>query len=288
MPDIVLGCESVDWTRPWLAGVRDWGEQWRCWAHTHRNSGGAPVEGRCAAALNAISAQRAEALPVSFVPQAALPAGESYEAFVCRTHSVPTRDNLHDGFNGLMWQRWPHTKARLNALQAAEIARDGVRATRGPVRDALTLLDENGALLLAPPVLWRALQAHDWQDLFITHRAVWAQARLLLLGHALLEQLVNPRKNVTAHVLILPSMPPWVPPHSTMESTDFMAWDPWDRCLAERLDATVLAQKPFTPLPVLGVPGWWSANEVPAFYDDPQVFRPTRRPKGRTPGGVTT
>ena len=34
-----------------------------------------------------------------------------------------------------------------------------------------------------------------------------------------------------------------------------------------------LALKPFLPLPVLGVPGWWPANELPGFYDDRAVFR---------------
>ena len=34
--------------------------------------------------------------------------------------------------------------------------------------------------------------------------------------------------------------------------------------------------KPFLPLPVLGVPGWWPANENPGFYDDADVFRPAR------------
>ena len=28
-----------------------------------------------------------------------------------------------------------------------------------------------------------------------------------------------------------------------------------------------------TPLPVLGVPGWWPDNEVPEFYADTTVFR---------------
>ncbi len=35
-----------------------------------------------------------------------------------------------------------------------------------------------------------------------------------------------------------------------------------------------LAAKPFTPLPVLGVPGWWPANDATGFYDDAAVFRP--------------
>ena len=37
-----------------------------------------------------------------------------------------------------------------------------------------------------------------------------------------------------------------------------------------------LAAKPFAVLPVLGVPGWWGANETAAFYADPAVFRPAR------------
>ncbi|MCS4509612.1 DUF3025 domain-containing protein [Xylophilus ampelinus] len=32
----------------------------------------------------------------------------------------------------------------------------------------------------------------------------------------------------------------------------------------------------FVPPPVVGVPGCWPANEAPASYDDPRVFRPAR------------
>ncbi|HBZ06685.1 MAG TPA: DUF3025 domain-containing protein, partial [Massilia sp.] len=31
----------------------------------------------------------------------------------------------------------------------------------------------------------------------------------------------------------------------------------------------------FTPLPVLGVPGWWPEQDA-AFYADTSVFRPKR------------
>jgi len=40
-----------------------------------------------------------------------------------------------------------------------------------------------------------------------------------------------------------------------------------------------LAGKPFTPLPVLGVPGWWAGNENFSFYDDSLVFRPRKTPE---------
>ena len=211
-----------------------------------------------ASALTAIRSAPANAdSDLRFVPQSALPAGQAYEAYIHRSRQVPTRDKLHDFFNGLVWLALPALKRRLNALQAAEIALRGVGAVRGRVRDALTLFDESGALLQAPPALLAALQARDWPALFITHRAAWADANLTIIGHALLEKLSTaPRKALTAHVLLA---------------------DP----LA--LDAAGWAAKPFAPLPVLGVPGWWPANELPNFYDDPAIFRPLRIQAGKNP-----
>ena len=88
-----------------------------------------------------------------------------------------------------------------------------------------------------------------------------------LVGHALLEKLVAPYKSITAHVYAVP-----VP---MALGDDLTRWDGW---MASRLDASELAGKPFTPLPVLGVPGWWAANEGPACYADASVFRPLRPP----------
>jgi hypothetical protein len=34
--------------------------------------------------------------------------------------------------------------------------------------------------------------------------------------------------------------------------------------------------KAFSPLPVLGVPGWWAENEQESFYDNRTYFRPGR------------
>lgn len=197
-----------------------------------------------------------------FVPAASAPPGEPYEAFIARTGTIPTRNNLHDFFNGLAWLRFPQTKRRLNELQAAEIARRGVGATRGALRDALTLFDESGAVLDAPPVLWEALLARDWQRLFVTERAQWSQARLLVFGHALLEKLVSPLKTATAHVLL------------AQGAIKSIAND--DAAMTAALDPPHLATKPFTPLPVLGVPGWWPQNENFRFYDDSDAFRPRR------------
>jgi hypothetical protein len=239
---------ALDWSRPWLTDL----------APAGLAVDDAVVRGvGVADALNT-----AQPAPVCFVPQAALPEGEAYERFIRQTGQVPTRDNLHDLFNGLVWQRFPQSKTVLNRLHCAEISAHGVGAVRGPVRDAATLFDENGAVLLAPDGVWDALLARDWERLFVTLRSEWLQARLVLFGHALMEQLVYPRKNITAHVFI--------EQFAINDDVDL------DARLARCLSADRLRQKPFTPLPVLGVPGWWSANQDPGFYADPQVFRPRR------------
>jgi hypothetical protein len=201
------------------------------------------------------------------VPQTMLPDGEAYEAFINRTHTVPTRNNAHDFFNGLCWIRFPQTTQQLNRLQAQAIQKQGVTAKRGALRDALTLFDENAALLCAPEVLWRALRAQEWQALFVTNREAWKEAHLTLFGHALLEKLMKPYKGITAHVLCMP-----VP--LGIQTAGDAALDSW---LSQQIHAHEMQHKPFLPLPVLGVPGWWPPNEVAGFYEDQQVFRPQKK-----------
>ena len=237
-----------DWSAPWLRPFATPGQSvaaaWRS---------GIPLQ----KALN-----HSQTSPVRFVPQSHLPPGDSYERYIFNSGQCPTRDNLHDFFNGLCWMRFPETKRRLNQLQAAEIAKSGVATLRGPVRDALTVFDENAAFLLAPQPLWDALLERDWRQLFVELRPLWQDAQLILFGHALLEKLVYPRKQVTAHVYLAQ------PAIKSIAELDFR--------IASDLGAEKLAGKPFTPLPVLGVPGWWPENEDFSFYDDAAVFRPRR------------
>jgi len=235
----------IDWDAPWL---EPWSVRGRALAG--RLCDGVPV----CQALNADAAA-----PVRFVSQALLPPGMAYEQFIFDTGQVPTRENLHDFFNGLVWLHLPQAKRRMNQLQAQAIAAQGVGAVRGPLRDALTLFDENGALLDAPAPLWQALHARDWQRLFVDLRPLWVHARLLLVGHALMEKLVFPRKGITAHVYQAPLA------IETIAQTD--AW------LAAELQPGRWAQKPFVPLPLMGIPGWCHGNDAVSFYDDLSVFR---------------
>jgi hypothetical protein len=254
----LAGWPAPDWTQPW---------------HVPFARDGAAVRAACDAgvplpqALTQAMAQRIGPGGPRFVAQSGLPEGMAYEQFIFETGQVPTREGLHDFFNGLCWMRFPATKRLLNRLQSAEIRASGVGQVRGPVRDAITLFDENAVLLQAPEPLWQALRSREWTRLFVGLRPLWAQARLLLFGHALQEKLVVPYKSITGHV--------YREPVPLALGDDLAAWDAW---LAARLDAAELATKPFTPLPVLGVPGWWPANDDPGFYADAGVFRPPRPP----------
>jgi hypothetical protein len=202
--------------------------------------------------------------PVQFVgPDDA--GATAYEAHIHATGRVPTRDNLHDRFNALMWLAFPLTKAALNARQADAIARDGLGGRRGPVRDAATLIDESGLIVVsADPRVFEALAAHDWRRLLIDGRARWGGAIVALaFGHALLEKLAGPFKAITAAVV------PVARPPGSRAGIDAAA--------AQFVHRADLAPRLLAHLPVLGIPGWWPANEDPRFYDDPAVFRPPRR-----------
>lgn len=239
------GLEAIDWAAPWL----------KPWCALGQRAAMDVERGRAVAdALNA------EALaPVQFVPQSDLPAGRAYEQFIFDTGRVPTRDGLHDFFNGLCWMLFPQTKGKLNQLQATQIAESGIQPVRGPARDALTVFDENAAFFVGPDAVWDALVRKDWATLFGPLRPAWAEVQLVLFGHALLEKLVYPRKPVTAHVF-----------RAYVATNSIADLDIW---VANDLSADKLATKPFAHLPVLGVPGWWSGNAEPDFYNDPGVFR---------------
>jgi len=246
-PASSLSVPDINWDAPWLADWRAVGEPIACQVA----AGTTQLE-----ALNAVGFA-----PVRFVPQADLPEGQTYEDFIFAAGQVPTREGLHDFFNALCWMHFPQAKKRLNQLQSREIARAGVGQVRGPVRDAATVFDENALLIQTSDAVWSALTEHRWADAFLGLRSEWALTCLWAFGHAALEKAVQPYKSITVHL--------WRVPQGVAHA-DLDAW------LAQDLTPEKLARKPFSPLPMLGVPGWWLANEDPAFYADASVFRPQR------------
>jgi hypothetical protein len=252
----VSSISDQQWQAPWWQPWRKLGQQ----VTVRVQAGEAVYE-----ALNACAVASA----MRFVPQSALPEGAAYETFIFETKTVPTRDNLHDFFNGLAWLRFPRIKARLNALQYGEISEHGVQPLRGAMRDALTLFDENAAFLCADlhaPVI-AALRERDWHAAFQTHRALLEVHPPVLFGHALLEKLVDPYKSVTAHVF---------PAQGATDSIAFGDLSKLDATVAAQLSPAALLPKPFVPMQVLGVPLWWAANESADFYTDSTVFRAPR------------
>jgi len=279
---------TIDWQAPWFAPLAALGQP----------VSAAVVSGHSVAQALNQAAQRLGRTDLCFVPQSELPKGQAYEAFIHAHQRIPTRDNLHDFFNGLCWLRFGRSKRRLNQLQAQDIARQGVAQQRGALRDALTVFDENAVLLQAPDGLWQALGARDWQNLFVRQRHLWAQARVEVFGHALLEKLVQPYVAITGHAWrVAPAPTPIAPmagpnahavsaPMHTNANTQMQmqmqmqgaanADAELDACLCDSLKEDLLQRKAFAPLPVLGVPGWWNANEVEGFYGQTQVFRAPR------------
>lgn len=262
---------QIDWSRPWYDAVRP------AWLEVARlGLGGDDFIDAFNRNATALGLRNGVGLPLRFVPQSALPEGTAYEEFIGATGQVPTRDNLHDFFNGLVWQTFPLIKRQLNALQAAQIAQAGIGKSRGPARDAATIFDENAALLVVREgnggrVLVDELRAHGWLSALHDKRAVFeSDVRIWLFGHALMEKLVAPRKAITAHTRVI------------FAGDDMLALGPgeqraWlDAHVADELAREGLTTAAFTPLPVLGVPGWWPGQDRD-FYLDTTVFRPKRQ-----------
>lgn len=256
---------QIDWTRPWLAHVREVGEAIAHapdWRHelNHRASAKPILNHR--------------QLPIHFVPQSELQPNIAYETFISNTGCVPTRDNLHDFFNALVWLTFPQIKVQLNALQALEIERVATEAgatPRGKLRDAATIFDENAALVITlDHDLVHALRAHKWQDVFVRRRSNFMQSwNVLLFGHALMEKLVSPYKAITGHA--------WV----VALDVSFERMSLSEQC--ELIDVLVAGQltgglstADFSPLPVLGVPQWWP-DQGDSFYQDASIFRDKRQ-----------
>ena len=209
-------------------------------------------------ALNRLAAEnriRTESgKPVRFVAPGTKDA--YYEVKVYRTGEVETRpDNLHDFFNALIWLAFPRSKARINAMHAAEIPREGGK--RGRLRDLLTVFDEGGVVVECEDRgLLGLLEEMRWKELFWEQREKVRKAmRMTVFGHAALEKAAEPWPGIACKALVV-------------------------RCGAE-LDGAVHAwlgalepgasPRDLTPVPVFGYPGWIAQDA--SFYDDTRYFR---------------
>jgi hypothetical protein len=184
-----------------------------------------------------------------------------YELQVFETGCVATRpDSRHDLFNALAWLAFPRTKARLNAMHAAEMPKE--RGRRGRLRDLLTLLDEGGVIVqCSDERLMEMVRAFRWKELFWHNRArVLDSMRFAVLGHGVLEKALEPWPGIVCKAL--PVEPEGDP----------------DARAAALLAALPADATPRTlpVVPIYGYPGWHPENGRPEFYNDTRYFRPCR------------
>jgi hypothetical protein len=222
------------------------------------------------------------ALSVQFVENDLLAAdGRYYEAFIYHTQQVPTRHpNWHDLFGALIWCLFPQTKKLLNQLHIQEIEQFG-SVNRSLLRNKLTLLDECGVLILYHaeqlPVV-EALRQHQWLQAFVTHRHLWqGQAEqpaigAMMFGHANYEMATRPFIGLTGKMLAI-AVPDDFFNQPLRQRVDFI-----DTALSKQIANEDLLRSAgqLTPLPLLGVPGWFCANAQPEFYQNEAYFRPKR------------
>lgn len=212
--------------------------------------------------------------PICFVAQDDLPPNTAYETFIAQTAQIPTRDNFHDLLGGVIWLNYPKTKAVFNALHQQDIEQHGITAQRTPLRNWLTVFDENGGIVVScDNKLLQALQQFDWHTALWQRQAQWASdTAFFAFGHALLEKLITPRLPITGHCLLL------------HVDSDFFGLNIQQQ--RETLDNWLstffwrqhndLTAKMFQPLPILGIPQYCDGQNV-EFYQNKTVFRDKRK-----------
>ena len=216
-------------------------------------------EERSLSRLNALAETRQirteSGQPVRFVPPGTK--DRYYEIRVFETGRVETRpESRHDYFNALAWLAFPRTKARINAMHAAEIPREGGR--RGRLRDLLTILDEGGAVVQCDdPKLLLLLKESRWRELFWENRErASAALRVLVIGHAVMEKALEPWPGIACKTIFVPAG----------SDADAAAYS-WLGALQP--GAT---PRDMSPLPIYGLPGWYPGQSA-EFYGDARYFR---------------
>lgn len=202
--------------------------------------------------------------------------GRYYEDYIYATQQIPTRaENWHDLFGAFIWCLFPNTKALLNQLHIQEIKRAGL-SPRTELRNKITLLDECGVLIAytaGQESMVQQLQQHQWQQVFCQHRSLWwQQIRPVVFGHAIYEMATQPFIGLTAKCWFIEV------PAAFFSWPLKAAYTFLDNKLQQQIanPDVLLNNGQLTPLPLLGVPGWYQENQQSDFYHNTNYFRPKR------------
>ncbi len=215
----------------------------------------------------------ASGLPLQMVPQdETLPHPQmGYEERIFKTGLISTREqNWHDLFNAFIWLLFPQTKIILNELHLSELTKQtGKKRTRQ--RDMMTHFDESGIVIASTDAsLFKALKNHQWNKVFIHSRALWGQQiNAFVFGHGMYEKALKPFIGFTGKAYCI------------KVDADFFQYEKLaqyfflDQRLANEIKChqTLSCRETLTPLPILGVPGWYKDNKDPKFYANKDYFR---------------
>jgi hypothetical protein len=195
-----------------------------------------------------------------------------YEKRIAETGEIATRENWHDLFNVMQWLTFPQSKAAISEMHARLLAAqiEGVKVRSIP-RDVLTLFDEGGVIVASSDEsLLDHIRHFEWKKLFVERRAdVGENINFYLAGHSVLEKMLDPFVGVTAKALLLK-----VEDNFFAQSRDAQLGEIDSRAAEWLMNESSLAStRNLHPLPILGIPGWFAANELPSFYDDAHYFR---------------
>jgi len=219
-------------------------------------------------------------LRVRFVPQAPKSTvfGDGFEPRAFLKGEVQLRPlDWHDLFNALVWMTFPAAKAAINARHYEALSA-GETGNRSAVRDALTLFDEEGMVVISSDAgLLELVREFRWKELFWKRRQeVRQRMGFFLFGHALYHKALDPFVGMTGKAVLLkvPDAFAQLPLSSQVAEAD--------RQIAAHIgDRNRMSHgRELSPLPVLGVPGWWGGNEQESFYENTGYFRPGRNGSG--------
>ena len=216
----------------------------------------------------------ADGKAVSLLPQIAGALRTPYEKTLFEKGEMGFRErNWHDFFNVLACVVFPLVKSALNARHYAALGLEAP-GKRGSERDALTLFDESGVIVLGPRHLLAHIRAFEWHELFWREReSVCRDMRFFIFGHALYEKSLEPYVGMTGHALLVET-----------DSLVLREASDIDAHVAGMIRSRVLDDaSALSPLPLLGIPGWWRENENEQFYANERYFRRGRSRKKMSP-----
>ena len=195
----------------------------------------------------------------------ALRAVGGYEQHVTQLSAVPTRPgHWHDFFNMTVWAHFPALRWALNALHVDPDAGPiDPRNGRAPAQNSAASFDESGMIVLSTShAVLEELRGLRFKRAFWDLRAeVLATTRFWVVGHGLLESLVDPRPGFVAR-----SLQVHVPALPTADTSDALRFE-LDAQIAAAIGRWRSPRPVLDPVPVLAIPGY-SDNDCADYYDD--------------------